>query len=307
MITKEMLEANEGLKGLTPEQINTIVTLSRNDENSVIGARFGEVYRQMDETIQKHLGIPRNGDEKTYLYLERAAGEYANRYKDYDTFKGQIESLKAEKAALEAKIASGAGNDVLKHQLDDVRKELQTTKEQYGTLKAEKDKLEADHAKEMLGLRIDAEVSHAREGLKFRSGLNDAVIGNLVDSAVAKIKAMNPRYVEENGTSVLRFYDANGVIMNNPENNLNPFTAKELLLRELKSFDILDKAPREGAGGGGFDPKPPMNSYGATQEAAVAAIDKELSAKGLVKGTPEYEQEMFRIYDENKIDTLPLQ
>lgn len=202
---------------------------------------------------------------------------------------------------------SGSGNDVLKQQLEDVRKELQTTKEQFNTLKASKDKLEADHAQEMLGLRIDAEVSRAKEGLKFRSGLNEAVIGNLVDSAVAKIKAMNPRFSEENGTSVLRFYDANGVIMNNPDNNLNPFTAKDLLLRELKAFDILDKASREGAGGGDMPPKPPMSAYGSTQEVAVAAIDKELSAKGLVKGTPEYEQEMFRIYDENKIDTLPLQ
>ena len=308
MITKEMLEGNAGLKGLTPEQIETIVTLSRNDENSVIGARFGEVYRQMDDTIAKSLGIARNGDEKTYLYLERAAKEYANKYQGFDTLKAQVETLKGEKAALEAKMANGEGSSVLKEQLDSVKKELQTTKEQFSTLKNEKDQLEANHAKEMLGLRIDAEMSHAREGLKFRSGMSDAAIGNLVDSAINKVKALNPKYVEENGKQVLRFYDANGVIMNNPDNNLNPFTAKELLMRELNAFDILDKSNRNGTGGGSFIPTPsPSHGYGATQEEAVANIEKELSAKGLVKGTPEYQEEMFRLYDENKVDSLPLQ
>lgn len=307
MITEQMLKDNEGLKGLTPEQINTIVTLSRNDENSVIGARFGEVYRQMDETIARHLGIPRNGDEKTYLYLERAAKEYAGKYAGFDALKQQVESLKGEKAALEAKIANGQGSDALKEQLESVRKELQTTKEQFATLKTEKDGLELKHSQEMLGLRIDAEMSKAREGMKFRSGLNDAVIGNLVDSAINKIKALNPRYEEVDGHQVLRFYDANGVIMNNPENNLNPFTAKELLTRELKAFDILDAAPRRGAGGETLIPTHQGGAYGATQEEAVANIEKELSSKGLVKGSPEYESEMFRIYDENKIETLPLQ
>lgn len=306
MITNEMLEQNEGLKGLTPEQREIITTLSRNDENQVIGARFGEVYRQMDETIAKNLGIARNGDEKTYLYLERAAKEYANKYAGFDTLKQQVETLRTEKSALEAKIAAGAGSDVIKEQLESVKKELQATKEQYATLRSEKDSLEANHAKEMLGLRIEAEMSKAKDGLKFRSGISEAAIGNLLNSAIGKVKALNPKFVEENGQQVLRFYDANGVIMNNPDNNLNPFTAKDLLLRELAAFDILDKAPRSGAGGGTTPPSP-LRGYGATQEEAVANIEKELNSKGLVKGTPEYEQEMFRLYDENKVDSLPLQ
>lgn len=306
MITSEMLEQNEGLKGLTPEQREIITTLSRNDENQVIGARFGEVYRQMDDTIAKHLGIARNGDEKTYLYLERAAKEYANKYAGFDTLKQQVESLKAEKSALEAKVAAGSGSEIIKEQLESVKKELQVTKDQFAALKSEKDSLQANHAKEMLGLRIDAEMSRAKDGLKFRSGMSEAAIGNLLESAIGKVKALNPQFVEENGHQVLRFYDANGVIMNNPDNNLNPYTAKDLLLRELNAFDILDKASRNGAGGGSFIPTTPRG-YGATQEEAVANIEKELSGKGLVKGTPEYQEEMFKLYEENKVDSLPLQ
>lgn len=72
MLTREIIAANAALAGLTEEQINTIVTLSQNDENAVIGARIGEIYRQMDTTIAEATGVARNGDEKTYLYLARA-------------------------------------------------------------------------------------------------------------------------------------------------------------------------------------------------------------------------------------------
>ena len=306
MITKEMLEGNEGLKGLTPEQKESIITMSRNDENAVIGARFGEVYRQMDETIANSLGIARNGDEKTYLYLQRAAGEFRDKYKDYDTLKGQIDTLKADKASLEAKIASGAGDAQLKEQYDSIKKELQATKDQYAVLQQEKNNLVAEHQKALAGMRIDAELAKAREGLKFKPGLNAAAIENLIGVAMNKIKGYSPKFEGEQGKEALHFYD-NGVIMNNPANNLNPFTAKELLVRELQGFDILDNALRTGAGGGNTPPQYQGGSGYATQKEAVDAIEKELSAKGLVRGTAEYGNEMFRLYEENKVDSLPLQ
>ena len=73
MITQEMLAQQEVLNGLTDEQREAILTLSRNDEEAVIGNRFREVYNKLDETIARETGIARNGDEKTYVYLERAA------------------------------------------------------------------------------------------------------------------------------------------------------------------------------------------------------------------------------------------
>ena len=44
MLTKELLQQNDALSALTDEQIGVIENLSRNDENQVIGNRFGEVY-----------------------------------------------------------------------------------------------------------------------------------------------------------------------------------------------------------------------------------------------------------------------
>ena len=73
MITSELIAKNEVLNTLTDEQKNAILVLSENEEKNSFGAKLGEIYRQLDATIEKTTGIKRDGDEKTYLYLERAA------------------------------------------------------------------------------------------------------------------------------------------------------------------------------------------------------------------------------------------
>lgn len=72
MLTQEIIVANDALKGLSEEQIGAIVTLSQNDENEQFRIKFGEHYRQLDESIEQHSGVARNGAEKTYDYLPRA-------------------------------------------------------------------------------------------------------------------------------------------------------------------------------------------------------------------------------------------
>lgn len=307
MLTVEMLNAQQGLAGLTDEQKQTIATLSQNDENTVIGTRIGEIYREMDSTIKEATGIERDGAEKTYVYLKRATTAFADKFKDYDTLKGQITTLTAEKASLEEKIRNGAADQELKTQLENVRKELQTTKDQFNTLKASADKAKLDHEAALLGLRIDAEMSRAKEGLKFKAGLNQAALDMLVGQAVAKVKGYSPKFEGEAGKEILRFYDANGVIMNNPENKLNPYTAQELLVKELGALDILDKGKTAGAGGTGNPPTGGSTITASTQVEAMEAISKDLIARGFVKGTSKYEAEVKKMWEENKISSLPLQ
>lgn len=73
MLTNEIINQNEILQTLTDEQKNVIVELSQNDENATIGAKLSEIYKKLDSTIETATGIKRDGDEKTYKYLERAA------------------------------------------------------------------------------------------------------------------------------------------------------------------------------------------------------------------------------------------
>ena len=101
MITNEMLAADAALSGLTDEQRNAIVTMSRNDEEVVIGNRFREVYNQLDATIAKETGIARNGDEKTYLYLERAAKALAAKANSVEGLNTKIAELTKERDKLQ--------------------------------------------------------------------------------------------------------------------------------------------------------------------------------------------------------------
>lgn len=296
-LIKDTLLANESLKSLTDEQILAIETLSKNDEDAVIGSRFSDVYRQMDATIEKATGIKRNGDEKTYNYLERAAKEYAGRYADYD-------SLKTKVTELEEKIANG-GDAALKSQLESVKGELAAAKQEYTTLKTTYDKERASNAKALLDFKIDSEIARAKDGLKFKQGLNDAVMNTLVAQAIANIKAKNPSFEDRGGVQTLVFRDAEGKPMLNAENKLNPFTAKELLTKEFEEMDILEKTPAKGAGG--LPPKPSASISGATtQLEALVAIEKILSERGIAKTSLNYQQEFDKLYKEYEVSKLPM-
>ena len=299
MLTKETLIANEALAGLTEEQITAITTLSENDENAVIGQKFGEVYRQMDSTIEKATGIKRDGDEKTYLYLERATKAFADKYSDYDATKAKVSQL-------EEQIAKG-GDEGLKAQLAQAQAELASTKDQFNTLKTDYDRAKADHAKALNDFKVDAEITRAREGLTFKKGLSEPVMNTLIAQAVANVKAKNPSFEDKNGVSTLVFHDSNGAPLNNPENKLNPFTARELLVKEFESMDILEKMPAKGAGG-----KPSASSSSAslsgvtTQVEAEDAITKMLAEKGIPKTSLNYQTEYDKLWEENGCSNLPL-
>ena len=116
MITNEMLVADAVLNGLTDEQKNAIVLMSKNDEETVIGNRFREVYNQLDATIAKETGIARNGDEKTYLYLERAAKTLAAKANSVDGLNTKISELTKERDKLQKALEEG-GDESAKKQL----------------------------------------------------------------------------------------------------------------------------------------------------------------------------------------------
>lgn len=299
MLTKETITANESLKGLSEEQITAITTLSANDEASVLGEKFGRVYREMDASIEEATGIKRNGDEKTYVYLKRAATEYAAKYKDYDTLKSTI-------ADLEEKLKKG-GDEAIKSQLEQAQKELDATKAQFNTLKADFDKKEGEHKKALLDYKIDSEIAKAMEGMKFKATFNEGVLSTLKAKAIDTIKSKNPAFETRDGRERLIFHDENGAPLNNAENQLNPFTAKELLTKEFEAMDLLEKTPAKGAGGGAPKPKPNGTHLGAsTKEEASDIIGKMLSEKGISNTDLRYQAEFDKLWNDNDIDSLPL-
>ena len=134
MLTQDVLKKN--IEGITDEVAAKIAELSKNDEDSVIGARFGEVYRQLDTTIEKATGIKRDGDEKTYNYLERAAKAIKE---TADKSAKDVVRLTEENAKLQKTIADGTADTATKEKLSQTEKDLASVREQYNALKSEYD------------------------------------------------------------------------------------------------------------------------------------------------------------------------
>ncbi len=312
MITIEMLAADAALAGLTDEQKNAIALMSKNDEEVVIGNRFREVYNQLDATIAKETGIARNGDEKTYLYLERAAKQLAAKANSVDGLNTKISDLTKERDRLKDQIAKG-GDEALRKQLEQANKDLDGVRKQYDTLKADFDKAKTDHAAELFGIQIDNVLAGAKAGLKFKPEFPQAATDTLLAQALAKVKGMNPDFIDDGkGGKRLIFKGENGEIARDPENHLEPYTAEALLKKELRAMGILDEG-RKAAGVSTTQPQQhqPQGavvdlSAARTQQEADNIIHSQLNAQGLVRGSKKYQEAFDAAWKENNIISLPV-
>lgn len=307
-----MLAADAALQGLTDEQKTAIVLMSKNDEEVTIGNRFREVYNQLDATIAKETGIARNGDEKTYLYLERAAKVLAAKANSVDGLNTKVNELTKERDKLQKALEEG-GDDATKKQLAQAVKDLDAVRKQYDTLKGEFDSQKEAHAAELLGVRIDNALAGATSGLKFKSEFPQAAVDTLTAQALAKVKGMSPEFIDDGqGGKRLVFKGADGEIQRNPENHLEPYTAAELVAKELRAMGILDEG-RKQAGGG---TKPPLGGGGSgagvdvsmarTQNEAQEIIAKSLMQQGMVNGSKEFQEAMTEAWKANNISSLPI-
>ena len=308
MITADILKANEHLAKLTDEQISSIVTLSTNDVNAEIGKKIGELYRQLDTTIDTSTGIARNGDEKTYNYLERAIKELKGGMPNADEMKGKIKTLTEEKTRLEALIAEGSKDTETAKLLNQAKAELKSTKDLYIGLQTKFDEQAKTHKTELFGLRVENELTNALNGLKFKAEIPANVTKTFVNAAISKVKGLNPDYVDDvNGGKRLVFRDSNGVAISNPT-NLAPYTAAELLGNELK--DIIAIKGAKGTGtqvdGGGSNNDTVTIGNARTQQEAMTIISKSLCAQGLTAGSKEYQTKLDAAWAENKVKSLPV-
>lgn len=312
-LTRETIVANAALATLTDEQIKALETLSTNDENTVIGKRIGEVYREMDTKIEAATGVKRDGDEKTYVYLERAATGLKGQVTELGTFKKQVEDLTKEKLRLEKSITDGTADAETKRALTQAKADLTSITGQYNTLKAEHDTAKQTHEQELFGVQVKNDLALAQSGLKFKESLPESVTKVLLEQTLGKIQAMKPEYIDNGqGGKMLVFKDDAGAIMRNPENQLNPFTASDLVQKELKTLGVLDEARKQGGGGTGGDGGG-GNGGGSTIDVKSAktrieaneAITASLMAQGLVNGSDAYQTAMDAAWKDNNVAALP--
>lgn len=312
-LTAAILRANADLAALSDEQLSIIEELSRNDENTVIGARIGELHGQYDNDVLSVTGIAKNQGEKTYDYVKRVLGDYKQKAAGAEALNTQITELKTQIEGYKKTIAEGKGNEAVAQQLKDAQKQLADTQALFETKNKEwQEKYDSLNSQYQQSL-IDAEFGKALQGMKFKSIYPESVQKTLIESAKRTILGTaKPDWVEENGARKLVFRDAAGNIMTNQENRLNPFTPGELLQRELK--DVLDTGRQQsgtgtqgnqgGSGGAGGS----LDLTGITNQVdADNAISKHLMGLGYTRGSKEFSDEALKIRQENGVDKLPIQ
>ena len=167
----------------------------------------------------------------------------------------------------------------------------------------------------MFGLRLDGELDKSVSGLKFKAGLPDAVTSVILANAKTKVKGMTPEYIDDGkGGKTLAFKDASGAIMRNPNNQLNPYTASELIEKELREMGVLETgkqtqgAGSQGGNGGNGGASGVIDLSGArTQVEADEAITKALLAQGLTIGSDAFQTAKNKAWVDNNVKALPIQ
>lgn len=311
-LTVEVLKANSVLAGLSDEQLAAITTLSANDENSVIAQKTGKIYGDLDADILSVTGIAKNGTEKTYDYAKRVLGEFKTKAESAVQLQSTIDTLTKEKSRLGKAIQDGASDAETAKALKQAKADLAAITGQYNELNTKFQNAEQNHQKELFGIRVESTLQAATANLKFKPELPGSVTKVLLSQATEKIKNMHPELIDDGkGGQIIAFKDENGAIMRNPNNQLNPFTADELIQRELDMMGVLDKG-RQQVGTG---TQPPSGVAGSgtvisiagakTRTEAYDMIASSLMTQGLTNGSAEFQTAMDQAWKDNNISSLP--
>lgn len=316
MLTVEMLKQNTSLAGLTDAQFAAIATMSQNDENTVIGTKIGALHGQYDSDILSITGMKKNDGEKSYDYAKRVLNDYKSQIASTATIQAQLANANKEVEKLKQKLADGAGDEQLKQQLKDAKAQVTQLQTQLTTKEAEFRKNLAELEKKNLDTRVDFAFETAVSGLKFKDGITDAVKKILLDSAKAEILAKGtPDFIDDGkGGKALVFRGQDGNVLNNPKNNLNPYTISDFVA-ESSIKDVIDTSTTIHQNGGGTKPIVTTTSQSATildmhgvktQVEADKAIEAHLLANGLTRDSSEFSEQAMQLRNDNKVSELPI-
>lgn len=308
-----MLNQSESLKGLTDAQKLAITTLSSNDEAAVIGTKIGALHGQYDADILSISGISKADGEKTYDYLKRVLGDYKTKLDGTKTLSAQLETQKKKVTELETKLATGGSDEVVKQQLKDARHQVTQLQTQLTAKTGELDKAKKDYEKKEKDLQVGFAFTNATAGIKFKADVSEPVKKILLAAAKDEILAKGtPDFIDDgNGGKKLVLRDATGNTLNNPKNNLNPYTIEELVM-ETSLKDVIDTGRQQS--GGGTNPNPQSDhrtvnldlSAAKTQQEADVQIENYLLSTGLTRDNVEFGNKALEIRNENNVSSLPI-
>lgn len=310
-LTPEVIKATEVLTGLTEDQVTAIATLSANDEQTVINTKIGALHGKYDEDVVTVTGVQKNQGEKSYDFVKRVLGDFKVKAEQASTFQTQVIEAQTEIANLKEQIKTNSGDAVLKQALKDAESNLNQLKSQYETEKGQWSGKEVEFNTKISTIQVETQFEKALAGVKFKAIYPEAVQSTLLDSAKSAILGKyKPDWVEgTDGKKTMVFRDAQGEIVRNKANVLAPYTAKELLMENLK--DVLETERKAGGNGsepaGGKDKIDLVDISGAkNQIEADDLIVKYLMQTGETRGTASFSEKHTQIRKDNGVDKLPV-
>lgn len=136
----------------------------------------------------------------------------------------------------------------------------------------------------------------------------------MLAAAKAEVLAKGtPDFIDDGkGGTVLVMRGTDGNVLNNPKNNLNPYTIQELVM-ETALKDVIDTGRQQTGGGtGGFGSG--SDGTGSTfdltgiksQLEADKAIESYLLSNGLTRDSQEFSDQMLQLRNENDVANLPI-
>ena len=311
MLTIEMLRQSTALAGLSEDQLTAIAEMSKNDENAVIGSKIGALHGQYDSDIFEITGVKKHDGEKSYDYAKRVLGDYKTKTVTAQT---ELSAAKAQVTELQGKLEKGVGDETLGQQLKDAKAQVTQLQAQLKTKETEFTTKQTEFDTALKNVHVDYAFQAATSGLKFKAGITEPIQRTLLSAAKTEILAKGtPDFVEDgHGGKTLVFRGADGNILNNPKNNLNPYTVQELVM-ETSLKDVIDAGRQQT--GGGTGPGAGGNGGGAgtldlsgvkSQVEADKAIEAHLLANGLTRDSSEFAEQSMQLRAENNVATLPI-
>lgn len=313
MLTIEMLRQSSALTGLTDEQFAAIAEMSKNDENAVIGTKIGALHGQYDTDIFNITGIKKKDGEKSYDFMKRVLSEYKTKGDSVKTIQTELDNAKAQVADIQSKLEKNAGNEALTQQLKDAKAQVAQLQTQLKTKETEFNTKKTEFETALKNTHVDYAFQAATAGLKFKTGITEPIQKTLLNAAKAEILAKGtPDFIDDGqGGKKLVIRGADGNILNNPKNNLNPYTLQELVM-ETSLKDVIDtgrkqtgggtEPPTGGGGGGGMLDLSGIKS----QVEADKAIESYLLSNGLTRDSQEFAEQSMQLRTENNVANLPL-
>ena len=281
-ITEETLKA--AVPGLTDEQVGGLMTVVGNYDTAretEFNAKFREVYTGIDNVVKDGSGMERESNEKTSDYVGRVVKSLAEKNKELTDKLSAAPDRDKEMSAKQATI-------------DDLTAKLNKIS---GEIAEEKKK----HKAELLSYRIGADIEAQLGGFEYKEGYSPAMLEMAKRTAVETVKGMNPQYIKDNasGSERLVFHTPEGVELRDQQFAL--MGAGDLLKAELEKLGVLADVKAGGAGGHGDPPRGGGNPFGGatTRQEAYAMIENSLLAKGLVRGSIEFNKEKSRLMQEH--------